>query len=50
MCLAEDRDEWRADMNTTMNLRVPYQAANTLTSRRPLRSSRRTQPSQFLVS
>jgi hypothetical protein len=30
--LSEDRDRWRALLNSAMNLRVPYNAGNFLTS------------------
>jgi len=30
--LAQDRDQWRSDVNTVMNLQVPQKAGNFLTS------------------
>jgi len=42
--LVQDKDRGQAFMNAVMNLQVPYNAGNFLTSRNPLRFSKTLLP------
>jgi hypothetical protein len=46
--LAQDRDRWRVLMNTAMNLQVPLNAGNFLTSCETVSFSRRTLVNKLL--
>jgi len=48
MHMAQDRVQWRAVVNTVMNLWVPLKSGNFLTSRVNLSFSRRTLPHELV--